>query len=155
RTGGKLASAGRMLADLVQQRPDACYVLDMAASGVMAAGVYKHMTGTPFAVDTGDAIVDLGRVMGRSAWGILATRALETYGMRAADAVVVRGSRHRDWLAKQGVRAQFVPDGVDLDQFADQSPDSKIDPSFEKSIVLGLIGSSMWIPSRQTCYGWE
>ena len=64
REGGTGGAARRMLAALFAFRPAACYVFDMAAAGVAAAGVYKLLTGAPMVVDTGDTIVELGRVLG-------------------------------------------------------------------------------------------
>lgn len=151
RTGGKGAAAARMLAALAAARPDACYVLDLAAAGVLAAGAYRHATGTPFVLDTGDAVVELGRALGRGPVGVAATRALEAYALRAAAAVVVRGTHHRTHLARRGVRAAVIPDGVAVDAFAPRSPPRP--PG--RPLTVGLVGSSVWVPGRQTCYGWE
>jgi glycosyltransferase involved in cell wall biosynthesis len=152
RTGGKAAAVARMLADLAAARPAACYVLDLAAAGVLAAGAYKHATGTPFVLDTGDAVVELGRALGRGRAGVAATRALEAYALRAAAAVVVRGTYHRTHLARRGVRAVVVPDGVAVDAFAPPAPPPR-EPG--RPLTIGLVGSSVWVPARRTCYGWE
>jgi glycosyltransferase involved in cell wall biosynthesis len=149
REGGKAAAARRMLRGLRAVRPDVCYVLDVAAAGVTAAGVYKLLTGTPFVIDTGDAVVELGRVLGRGPAGMLATRALETFALRAAAGVVVRGSFHAELLARRGARATVIPDGVAVDQFAGPPPPG------DHPLTVGLVGSSVWVPARQTCYGWE
>jgi glycosyltransferase involved in cell wall biosynthesis len=141
-----------MLSAIRSLRPDACHVFDMAASGVAAAGLYKHATGVPFIVDTGDAIVELARVLGRRRFGIMATRALESYSLRQAGQIVVRGTRHTELLAVKGINAEFVPDGVDVEQFVPSSSPVR-EPS--APFVIGLVGSSVWVPSRQSCYGWE
>jgi glycosyltransferase involved in cell wall biosynthesis len=152
RTGGKLRAIGRIFREIALTAPDLCYVLDLGVSGTVAAGMYKHAAGAPFIIDTGDAVVDLGRALGRSRAGLAATRALETYALRTAAAVVVRGSYHRDVLARRGVRAAFVPDGVAVDQFAPSGPPQS---DSNRALVVGLVGSSVWAPTRQTCYGWE
>lgn len=152
RQGGKLGAVGRMAAALAALCPDACYVLDLAAAGVAAAGAYRHATGTPFVLDTGDAVVELGRALGRGPAGVAATQALQAYALRAAAAVVVRGSYHRELLAGRGRRATFVPDGVAVDQFA---PTGAPKADAGRPLVVGLVGSSVWVPARQTCYGWE
>ncbi len=152
RAGGKAGAAARMLRDLAAARPRVCYVLDLAAAGVAAAGLYQRATGTPFVVDTGDSVVDLGRALGRGPLGLAATRALEVYALRAAAAVVVRGTYHRELLARRGVKAEFIPDGVDVDRFA--AP-AKPATEANRPLVVGLVGSSVWIESRQTCYGSE
>ncbi|MDB5311171.1 MAG: glycosyl transferase group 1 [Gemmataceae bacterium] len=154
RTGGKGQAVGRMLAEIAAAAPAVCYVLDLAASGVAAAGAYKLATATPFVLDTGDAVVELGRALGRSWAGTAATRGMEAYALRAASAVVVRGTFHRTLLARRGVRAEFVPDGVVVDQFAPaQGAPPNADPA--RPLVVGLVGSSVWVPVRGTCYGWE
>ena len=153
RHGGKLAAAWRMVRELWTIRPHICYVLDMAASGVAAAGVYRLLTGTPWYVDTGDAIVALGKALGRGPMAMFATRVLELFALRASSGVVVRGSYHKELLARRGITATFIPDGVDLEQFAppkNQKPKSPTDP-----LVIGMVGSVVWSPVRQSCYGWE
>jgi glycosyltransferase involved in cell wall biosynthesis len=153
RAGGKLAAAARLFRQLIAERPDACYVLDVAASGVAAAGLYKHVTGTPFVLDTGDAVVELGRALGRGRFATTATRVLEGYALRFATAVVVRGSYHQELLATRGIRAEFIPDGVDVDAFAPTDDAAEIDPN--RPLTIGVLGNSIWVPARQTCYGWE
>ena len=153
RHGGKLAAAWRMACELWTIRPHICYVLDMAASGVAAAGVYRLVTGTPWYVDTGDAIVALGKALGRGPMAMFATRVLELFALRASSGVVVRGSYHKELLARRGITATFIPDGVDLEQFAppkDQKPKGPTDP-----LVIGMVGSVVWSPVHQSCYGWE
>ncbi|HJZ90356.1 MAG TPA: glycosyltransferase [Gemmataceae bacterium] len=152
RTGGRLAAIERMVRGISVVRPDVCYVVDCALSGVAAAGIYRRATATPFILDTGDAVVELGRVLGRGRTGVAATRALEGYALRTAAAVVVRGSYHRELLSARGVPATVVPDGVAVDQFAPVRPpirDAGAPPT------IGVVGSSVWVPTRQTCYGWE
>jgi glycosyltransferase involved in cell wall biosynthesis len=153
RQGGKAAAAWQMFWALWAIRPKICYVLDMAASGVAAAGVYRLVTGTPWIVDTGDAIVALGKALGRGPLAMFATRVLELFALRASSGVVVRGSYHKELLARRGITATFIPDGVDLEQFAppkDQKPKSPTDP-----LVIGMVGSVVWSPVRKSCYGWE
>ena len=152
RIGGKAVAAARMLRGIAAARPEACYVVDLAAAGVVAAGAYRHATGTPFVLDTGDTVVELGRALGRGPLGITATRAMEAYALRAAAAVVVRGTHHRELLARRGVTATFIPDGVAVDPFAPAEPGAA-DPA--RPLVIGLVGSSVWVPARRTCYGWE
>ncbi len=142
---------GGMVWELSALRPAVCYVLDLAAAGVVAAGVVKHALGTPFVLDTGDAVVELGRVLGRGVVGMTATRAVEAYALRAASAVVVRGSLHRELLRRRGVNATFIPDGVSVDRFAPATPPLKT----TRPLTIGVVGSSVWVSSRQSCYGLE
>lgn len=153
RIGGKLAAAWRMVIDLWTYRPHICYVLDMAASGVAAAGFYRLITGTPWIVDTGDAIVELGKALGRTPWAMFATRVLELFALRCSSGVVVRGSYHKELLARRGISATFIPDGVDLEQFAPPKDLKAKGP--EDPLVIGMVGSLVWSPLRKSCYGWE
>lgn len=153
RQRGKLASTYQMLWELIRLRPRVVYVLDMAASGVMAACVYRMLGGAKWIVDTGDAIVELGRALGRGPVAMPLTRLLELVSLNFSSAVVVRGSYHKDLLAKRGIHATFIPDGVDVDQFAppkNMPPKGHNDP-----IVIGIVGSVVWSPKRNSCYGWE
>jgi len=151
--GGRASAAGCMLRDLFAVRPDVCYVLDIAAAPVMVGGAYQAVTGTPLVIDFGDAVVELGRALGRGRFGMLATRALESFALRAADRLVVRGSYHQELLADRGVRAEFIPDGVAVDQFAPPAGDFPL--PMERPLTIGLIGNCVWSPVRRTCYGWE
>jgi glycosyltransferase involved in cell wall biosynthesis len=153
RAGGKLGAVSGMVRAIATACPDVCYVLDLASSGVLAAGLYKHATGTPFILDTGDAVAELGRVLGRGPTAMAATKALESYALRMASAVVVRGSVHRELLACRQVSAEFIPDGVDVDLFAPKEVPPQRPPG--NPMVIGLVGSVAWVASRQTCYGWE
>ena len=156
RATGKIRPVPALVGDLLRFRPAACYVLDMAAAGVLAAGVVKATTGSRVVIDTGDAIVDLGRVLGRGPVGIALTQALEEFGIRVADRVVVRGSHHRDLFARRGVRAVFVPDGVDPGAFA-RPPDPTVRRKLglDGFITVGLVGSTVWVPAVGRCYGSE
>jgi len=151
RTGGRLGAAKRMARGLAAAQPDVCYVLDCGASGVAAAGVHRLRTGTPFVLDTGDAVVELGMALGRGRVGIAATRAVERYALRSSAAIVVRGSFHRELLAARGVPATFIPDGVTVDRFAPSGAARRL----PGPLIIGLVGSSIWVPARQSCYGWE
>lgn len=151
--GGRVPAASRMLRRLFAIGPDLCYVLDIAAAGVASAGAYRAATGTPLIVDTGDAVVELGRALGRGPLGMLATRGLEAFAIRAAARVVVRGSHHRDLLARAGVPADLIPDGVAVDQFAPPADAAPRPP--ERPLTIGLLGACVWSPVRRTCYGWE
>ncbi|WP_435022611.1 glycosyltransferase (plasmid) [Tundrisphaera sp. TA3] len=151
--GRRASAALAMLRRLEGLRPRLCYVLDIAAAGVAAAGMYRAATGTPMVVDTGDAVVELGRALGRGPVGMLATRGLEAFALRAAARVVVRGRHHRDLLARAGIPAEFVPDGVAVDQFA-PGPDAGPRPA-GRPLTIGLVGSCVWSPVRRNCYGWD
>ncbi len=151
--GRRSSAVTRLLRDLFAARPEVCYVLDIAAAPVVAGGAYQAVTGTPLVIDFGDAVVELGRALGRGRFGMLATRALESFALRTADRLVVRGSYQQELLADRGVRAEFIPDGVAVDQFAPPAGDVPL--PMERPLTIGLIGNCVWSPVRRTCYGWE
>lgn len=153
RKGNKIAAAWRMLRQLFRLKPRLVYVLDMAASGVMAACAYRFLGGARWIVDTGDAIVELGKALGRGPLAMAATRLLEWVALRCSSAVVVRGSYHKELLAKRGINATFIPDGVDVEQFA--PPQGQKPKGPDEPLVIGIVGSVVWSPVRNTCYGWE
>lgn len=151
--GRRSSAVARLLRDLFAACPDVCYVLDIAAAPLVAGGAYEAATGTPLVIDFGDAVVELGRALGRGRFGMLATRALASFALRAADRLVVRGSFHQELLADRGFRAEFIPDGVAVDQFAPPAGDAP--RPLERPLTIGLIGNCVWSPVRRTCYGWE
>jgi glycosyltransferase involved in cell wall biosynthesis len=153
----KVRAALEFLHFLHRRRPCAVYVFDMAASGVLAALAYKALTGRPVVIDTGDAIAALARSIGRGPVGVALTRALETASLHLADHLVVRGTNHRDLLAKAGHRnVTVVQDGVDTDQFAPADGTAlRSRLGVNGDLVIGTLGSSVWNEQLQTCYGWE
>lgn len=151
--GGRVSAVARIIRGMMAVRPDACVVLDIAAAGVVAVGAYRAISGIPIVIDTGDAVVELGRALGRGPLAMLATRGLESFALQAAARVIVRGSYHEWLLSQRGIRAEFIPDGVAIDQFASAGDNASRSPG--RSLTIGMVGSSIWIPTRRTCYGWE
>jgi glycosyltransferase involved in cell wall biosynthesis len=156
RRGGKGLALARFLGALTDFAPHVCYVFDMAAAGVGAGGLYKHLTRCRLVIDTGDAVGELARSLGRGPLGVRLTRHLEGYGLKAADRIVVRGTYHRQWLAEQGIDAAIIPDGVETDRFTPRpEPDLRRQLGLEGRLVVGLVGSSVWSEALQLCYGWD
>jgi glycosyltransferase involved in cell wall biosynthesis len=156
RSPRKVRSLLTLAAQLLRLRPRVCYVLDMGYSGVGAGVIYRLLGGGALVIDTGDAITELAKSMGRGRVGVALTRCLEELSLRSADRVVVRGTGHREWLAGRGVAAEVVPDGVETDQFAPR-PDAGLRARLGLGGVLtvGVVGSSVWSEPLQTCYGWD
>ncbi len=157
RSSNKVYGIFRFFWQLVRLRPAICYVLDMAFSGVLAAGFYRAFSRCRVVVDTGDAIYELSRLTGsRGRVKLWLTKLLERYAFSISDRVVVRSHPHQELLALEGIEADAIPDGVDSVQF---SPRSEIELSRECHLegftVIGLLGSLIWNPRWQTCYGWE
>ncbi len=149
--GSILAAFPAMHAQIREAAPGAVYVLDMSAAGTMAALLSKALSRIPVVIDTGDAITELARnarLRGRA--GIWATAALEWCGLHLPDHIVVRGSYHREFLAKQGVRSTWIPDGFEKELF--YPPDRR---AVNAAMHIGLLGSIVWNGSLEATYGWD
>jgi glycosyltransferase involved in cell wall biosynthesis len=145
RRGNRGRATHRFLREL-RSAPDVVYVLDMAAPGVLAARLHRARSGTPWVVDTGDAVTAFARSTGRSAPGVALTALLETIGLRA-DALVVRGSVHAELLAAKGRTATVIQDGVHVDQLAPPGDT----PRGSGPLVVGMLGSTHLNPRT----GWS
>lgn len=153
----KVESIVQFLGALRRLRPDVVYVFDMGYSGILATALYKAISRAKVVVDTGDVIYELARSMGeRGAVGLALTRALERLSLRIADRVVVRGTMHRELLAKDGVDALVVQDGVDTSTFTPEpAGDVRAELGLDGLVTIGVLGSSVWNERLQMCYGWE
>lgn len=157
RSGGKIASAYRMWQTLRRTRPDVVYVFDPGYSGVAASLAFRAETGTPVAIEFGDAIYCLAKASGmRGPFGLAATWLLERAALYGASRVVVRGTKHVGYLAKLGISARHLPDGLSMDQFRplDAAP-LRRKLGLERCFVIGMVGSMVWNEKAKTCYGLE
>jgi hypothetical protein len=153
REAGRGWSAVRFEAMLHRVRPVLCCVFDHGADGVMAAIAWKAMTNTPWILDTGDDIVALGQALGRGPLAMQATRWLDRLGYASASHVIVRGRGHLARVAERGHSATWIPDGVDLAQFSPSREDSCTSRAMGAPLVIGMLGSITWSPTRRTSYG--
>jgi glycosyltransferase involved in cell wall biosynthesis len=156
RTGSR-REAGRVFADALEGvRPDVVYVMDLAVAGVTATLRWRLRHRAAVVVDTGDAIAALAHSTGRGPLALAATAALERLGLRMADHVVVRGTRHQEMLSARGRASTVIPDGVHLDAFAAVDPAPvREELRLADSFVVGLLGSCTWNPRLQIAYGWD
>jgi glycosyltransferase involved in cell wall biosynthesis len=156
RSRRKVLGLVSFFAFLLKVRPHVVYVLDMAYSGVIAGAAYRLIARNRLVIDTGDAIYELARSMGRGPLGLWLTGLLERFSYRIADRIVVRGSRHRLWLAERGIDAEVIPDGVETDAFRPRSePELRRRHGLEGLITVGVLGSSIWSARLGMCYGWD
>jgi glycosyltransferase involved in cell wall biosynthesis len=157
RSANKLQAIWQLFGVLREVRPALCYVFDMSFSGVIAAALYRSISGCRTIVDTGDAIYELSRLSGsRGPAGLWLTKQLEWFAIWSSDRLVVRSHPHQELLARQGVAAEVLPDGVDTQQFFPRAEDElRRKYHLDGSTVIGLLGSVIWSPSSQMCYGWE
>ncbi len=157
RRPGQVAAVSAFSSFLRQADPRVVYVFDMALAGVVAATFAGRGRGPAVIIDTGDAIAALARSSGmRGPAGQLATRALEWYSLRSADRIVVRGTFHQELLARAGVHATVIPDGVDCALFQPMDGAATRDAlGLGESLVVGLVGSSIWSQKLGIAYGWD
>jgi glycosyltransferase involved in cell wall biosynthesis len=156
RSGRKVVSLVRFVLFLARAKPQIIYVFDMSYSGVLAALICKRVIGCHLIVDTGDAIHELARSMGRSAAGLWLTRLLEKVSLSMADRIVVRGTFHQRLLSARGIRAELIRDGVDANQFAPaKADDLRKQHGLDGALTVGVLGSSVWNEKLRWCYGRE
>jgi len=157
RERGGRQGIGDFLATLSALRPAATYVIDMAYAGVLAAARWRRSSGAAYAIDTGDAIFALARSAGlRGPLGLAATWALEEFGLRDANAIVVRGTYHRELLSQRGVDATVVQDGVEAGRFASREvPHLRASLAPAGELTVGLLGNTVWSTRLGIGYGWE
>jgi glycosyltransferase involved in cell wall biosynthesis len=157
RQANKVHAILQMLGLISRLRPDLCYVLDMGFSGVIAAALHRAVSRCRTIVDTGDSIYELSRSTGsRGRFGLLLTRLLEHFAFWTSDHVVVRSHPHQDLLRERGVAASVLPDGVDTREFFPSAqPELRHQYGLEGYTVIGLLGSLIWSPRLELCYGWE
>ena len=156
RSRRKVVSLFRFILFLLQTKPQIAYVFDMSYSGVLAALTSKWLTGSCLIIDTGDAISELARSMGRGAIKLRLTRLLEKISFSLADHIVVRGTFHQRLLSERGIPAELIRDGVETNQFAPPtSGDSQRQSGARGALTIGVLGSSVWNENLKWCYGQE
>ena len=157
RSQSKIVSIFNFLKFLTGLRPAAIYVFDVGYSGVLSAGLYRLVFGNSLIIETGDAITELVRSSGsRGRFGLWLTQLLEATAFWLADQVVVRGSFHQELLARQGIAADVIQDGVDVEQFASMdASELRKQHKLDGVLTVGVLGSSVWSEKLQMCYGWE
>lgn len=156
RSPRKIASIFTFLWFLLRTHPRVTYVFDISYSGIVAAALYRLAIGNRLVIDSGDAITELARSMGRGRIGVFFTLLLEKFALRVADLIIVRGSFHRELLSRANINAEVVQDGVDVASFGEEDArDLRKQNGLEGVLTIGLVGSSVWSEKLQMCYGWE
>lgn len=145
-------------ADIQSHRPDLIYVLNTAMPGAPFA-VWNHLRrGIPYLLDTGDVIHEMARRSGIGAgWRLPLLWSVERAAWKFAHRIVVRGTRHKEYLERLGHRAALIRDGYATQQ---EVPPDRVEAirnrlGLQGKIVVGLMGSLVWSPRLQICYGWD
>ncbi|MBI3949808.1 MAG: glycosyltransferase [Acidobacteria bacterium] len=158
RSAHKLRSLVRFFLDLLRIRPRLSYVFDMSYSGVLAAVFYKILARNRLLIETGDVIYELAKSMGRRSWaGLWLTKQLEALSLKSADRMVVRGTRHKEWLDAQGIHpVDVIQDGVELDKFKPLDATAlRRQYQLDGVLTVGLVGTPIWNERWDMGYGWE
>lgn len=158
REGGRMATLRRWHDALRADRPDLLYVLNTALPGAPLAAWWRRVHGLPYLLDTGDVIVEMARRSGIGAgWRLPLLWVTERTAWRNAEAIVVRGTRHREHLERLGLRSTLIRDG-----YAEQQdvPPGAVDALRSRlglggRFVVGLMGSLVFSPRLGICYGWD
>lgn len=158
RSPSRAQTSSTWRAELRRLRPDLLYVLNTALPGAPLAVSHRLLHGTPYLLDTGDVIYEMARRSGIGAgWRLPLLWMIERSAWRFADTIVVRGTRHRDYLGRLGRRAALIRDGYAVQQ--DVPPENvaalRRQLGLEGRLVVGLMGSLVWSPRLQICYGWD
>ena len=157
RQSGRARAIPEFLRFIRRVRPSVCYVFDLAYSGVIAAVIAKARWRTRLIIDTGDAIYELARSVGlRGPLGLAFTWLLERGTLRFADRVVVRGTYHRELLARRGLASTVIQDGIDTNAFAAADPGNlRSSLGLDGFLSVGFLGSLVWSERLQIGYGWD
>lgn len=159
RTGSRAATAAAWRRELAAHPADLLYVLNTALPGAVVAPWWSVTRGQRYLLDTGDAVFEMAKQSGVGAGLKLPWLwFFEQAAQRRAAAVIVRGSRHRELLLQRGLRrVEVIRDG-----FAEQAGATPVAVATRRrqlgldgQFVLGVMGSTVWSPRLQICYGWD
>lgn len=159
RTGPRAATAAAWRRDLTAHPADLLYVLNTALPGAVLAPWWSVTRGQRYLLDTGDAVFEMAKQSGVGAGLKLPWLwFFEQAAQRRASAIVVRGTRHRELLLERGLRrVEVIRDG-----FAEQAGATPAAVAnlrrrlgLDDHFVLGVMGSTVWSPRLQICYGWD
>ncbi len=144
---------------LRQWTPEVVYVLNTAMPGALLAPLWNRFNHKPYAIDTGDVIHEMAVRSGVPArWKRPALGWFERLAQRQAAAIVVRGTRHREYLQGRG----YADVTVIRDGFRPAAPrEPAAVPALREKLglqgfwVLGVLGSLVYSPRLGLCYGWD
>lgn len=153
------AAARQWRHDARSFKPDLVYVLNTAMPGAWLACWLRLRHGLPFVLDSGDVIYEMARSAGTvPAWQRPALRLTETLAQRLAHTIVVRGTRHKNYLESRGyprvtvIRDGFTPRATPSLQAV---AELKARLGLADAFVVGVMGSLVYSPRLRLCYGWD
>lgn len=159
REGSRRETARRWQQALGGFQPSLLYVINTALPGIQVAADWWQRRRVPFVLDTGDVVYEMARSAGTAPWWKLPQLKLgEWLAQRLARTIVVRGTRHREYLAASGhPRVTLIRDGY---RQARGIPPAEVKTlrqqlGLEGSFVVGLMGSLVYSRKLDICYGWD
>jgi len=139
--------------------PDLLYVINTALPGSLLACWWRLRHGLPFVIDTGDVVYEMALSAGtHSPLTLPLLKWIESSTHRYAHTVVVRGTKHQQLLQQRGLkRVVLIRDGfVEPPQFKPSELDMlRRGLRLENKFVVGVLGSLVYSPRLQICYGWD
>lgn len=145
--------------EIEEWQPDLLYLLNTAMPGCLLALKQRVLHNRPFLLDTGDVIYEMAKSAGTTPWWKLAGLSLfEDLTQDYAAGIIVRGSKHREYLRQQGYHnVHLIRDGCS--PAAPPTPESvtqlRKDLGLTAPLIVGLMGSLTFSPTLKICYGWD
>lgn len=140
---------------------DVIYLISMHPVRLLAVFLGRLFYSTRIILDTGDILYEEAKTRGDPWWKCLLISLWESICLRVPDALVVRGSYHKELLQQQGFAdVTFIPDGVDCSAWDSENPkrDQRLreELGLAGKVVLGIMSGIAWEPHlRIPSPGWD
>jgi hypothetical protein len=159
REGSRRETAAHWEKQITDWNPDLLYLLNTAMPGCVIGLKQKWFSRRPYLLDTGDVIYAMAKSAGTTPWWKMPGLALfEGLTQNNAAAIIVRGSRHQEYLQKGGhAHVHLIRDGCS----PAPTPTMEAVAALKKELnltaplIVGLMGSLTFSPTLQICYGWD
>lgn len=149
----------RWLKEIRQIKPDLLYAINTAWPGAWLAPLLRATRGLPYVLDTGDVVYEMARSASSSwPWQLMSLKFGERMAQKYAHTIVVRGTRHREYLESRGYQnVQVIRDGCAPVDAVDASEVRGLRDALglRDEFVIGVLGSLVYSPRLEICYGWD
>lgn len=139
-------------------RPEVVYVINTALPGVLLACWWRVRRGIPFVLDTGDVVAEMARSAGTApVWKRRVLRLVESSAERLAHTIVVRGTEHQNYLIARRRKPVIVLRDGYCEATVTSAQVVRLRRQFglEHVFVVGVLGSLVYSPRLNICYGWD
>ncbi len=144
---------------LAQLKPDVLYVMNTALPGAWLAPWLHSRTGVPYVLDTGDVIFEMACRAGlEPAWKLPLLKWAEQLAQKQAHTIVVRGTRHQEYLKRIGLKnVAVIRDGCSSINHVSPEAVTALRERYHlgNEFVVGVMGSLVYSPRLGICYGWD